>query len=120
MTALLDKLGADSPVSQTVFSWSIQDRTRKGSLVSSVSNGTTATATIVTNIASDVANGNKGYFIIGDVIRFESGELGRVTAVGESSLFQTIDVVRVLGGNWSTTLVNTNFVFGHIATQFAE
>jgi hypothetical protein len=120
MTALLDKLGADAPVSQTVFSWSIQDRTRKGGSVTSLSNGTTATVTIVTNIASDAANGNKGYFIIGDVIRFESGELGRVTAVGESSLFQTIDVVRVLGGNWSTTLVNTNFVFGHIATQFAE
>lgn len=120
MCALLDKLGADSPTAQTVFGWAIQDRTRKGGSVTSLTNGTTATTTIVTNIASDAANGNKGYFVIGDVLRFESGELGRVTAVGESSLFQTIDVVRVLGGNWSTTLVNTNFVFGHVSTQFAE
>jgi hypothetical protein len=120
MTALLDKLNSDEPVAQTVFSWSIQDRTRKSATVTSLTNGTTATTTIVTTIASDVANGNLGYFIVGDVVRFESGELGRVTAIGESSLFQTIDVVRVVGGNWSTSLVNTNFVFGHVFTAFGE
>ncbi len=120
MTALLDKLGADEPVAQSVFSWSIMDRTRKSGTVSSVANGTTATATITTDIASDTANGNLGYFIVGDVIRLESGELGRVTAVGESGGFQTIDVVRVLGGNWSTSLVLAAMVFGHVFSAFGE
>jgi hypothetical protein len=120
MTTLLDKLGSDEPVAQTRFDWPIMDRTRKGGLVSSVANGTTATATITTNIVSDVATGNKGYFVVGDVIRLESGELGRVTVVGEAGGFQTIDVVRVVGGNWSTTLVNTLFVFGHVFTNFGE
>lgn len=120
MTALLDKLGASQPVAQTVFSWSILDRTRKSATVSSVANGTTATATITTDIPSDVANGNKGYFVVGDVIRLESGELGRVTAVGEAALFQTIDVVRVLGGNWNTSLVLAAMVFGHVFEAFAE
>lgn len=120
MTTLMDKIGADEPVAQTVFSWSIQDRTRKSATVTSLTNGTTATTTIVTTIVSDVANGNKGYFIIGDVVRFESGELGRVVAIGESSLVQTIDVVRVVGGNWTTTLVNTAFTFGHVFTAFGE
>lgn len=120
MTALLDKLGASEPVAQSVFSWSIMDRTRKSATVSSISNGTTATATVVTDVASDVANGNKGYFVIGDVIRTEAGELGRVTAIGESSLFQTIDVVRVLGGNWSTALINTSFKLGHVFEAFGE
>jgi hypothetical protein len=51
MTALLDKLGADEPVAQTVFSWSILDRTRKSATVTSLTNGTTSSATIVTTIA---------------------------------------------------------------------
>ena len=120
MTALLDKLGADEPVSQTVFSWSIMDRTRKSATASSIANGTTATVTITTDIASDTANGNLGYFVVGDVIRLESGELGRVTAVGEAGGFQTIDCVRVLGGNWSTSLVLGAMVFGHVFSQFGE
>ena len=120
LTALLDKLGADEPVAQSVFSWSIMDRTRKSGTVSSVANGTTATATITTDIASDTANGNLGYFIVGDVIRLESGELGRVTAVGEAGGFQTIDVVRVVGGNWSTSLVLAAMVFGHVFSAFGE
>jgi hypothetical protein len=120
MTALLDKLGADEPVAQTVFSWSILDRTRKSATVTSLTNGTTSSATIVTTIASDTANGNLGYFVVGDVVRFESGELGRVTAIGEDTGFQTITVARVVGGNWSTSLVNTSFVFGHVFSAFGE
>ena len=120
MTALLDKLGADEPVAQSVFSWSIMDRTRKSATASSIANGTTATVTITTDIASDTANGNLGYFIVGDVIRLESGELGRVTAVGESGGFQTIDCVRVVGGNWSTSLVLAAMVFGHVFSAFGE
>jgi hypothetical protein len=120
MTALLDKLGADEPVAQTVFSWSIMDRTRKSATVSSVANGTSATATITTDITSATASGDLGYFIVGDVIRLESGELGRVTAVGESGGFQTIDVVRVVGGNWSTSLVLAAMVFGHVFSAFGE
>lgn len=120
LTALLDKLGADEPVAQSVFSWSIMDRTRKSATVSSVVNGTTATATITTDIASNTAAGDLGYFIVGDVIRLESGELGRVTAVGEAGGFQTIDVVRVVGGNWSTSLVLAAMVFGHVFSAFGE
>ena len=120
MTTLLDKLGAEAPVAQTVFSWSILDRTRKSSTATTVTNGTTATASVVTTIASDVANGNKGYYIIGDVVRTEAGELGRVVAIGESSLFQTIDVVRVVGGNWSASLIANGFVLGHVFNSFGE
>lgn len=120
MTTLLDMLGADEPVAQTVFSWSTQDRTRKSATATTVTNGTTATATVVTTIPSAVASGDKGYYIIGDVIRTEAGELGRVTAVGESGGFQTIDVVRVVGGNWSAALIANGFVFGHVATSFGE
>jgi hypothetical protein len=120
MTALLDKLGADSPVTQTVFSWAIMDRTRQSATVSSVSGGTTATAVITTDIASNTAAGNNGYFIVGDVIRLESGELGRVTAIGEAGGFQTISVVRVVGGNWSTSLVLAAMVFGHVFSAFGE
>lgn len=120
LTTLLDKLGADEPVSQSVFSWSTMDRTRKSGTVSSVANGTSATATITTDIVSVTASGDLGYFIIGDVIRLESGELGRVTAIGESGGFQTIDVVRVVGGNWSTSLVLAAMVFGHVFSAFGE
>lgn len=120
LTALLDKLGADEPVAQSVFSWSIMDRTRKSATASSIANGTTATVTITTDIASDTANGNLGYFIVGDVVRLESGELGRVTAVGEAAGFQTIDCVRVVGGNWSASLVAASMVLGHVFSAFGE
>ena len=120
MTALLDKIGAASPVAQDKFSWSIMDRTRKGASVTAVANGTTATATLTLNITSAVASGDKGYFIVGDVIRTEAGELGRVTVVSEAGGFQTIDVVRVLGGNWSTALINTGYVIGHVFEAFGE
>lgn len=96
------------------------DRTRKSATASSIANGTTATVTITTDIASDTANGNLGYFVVGDVIRLESGELGRVTAVGESGGFQTIDCVRVVGGNWSTSLVLAAMVLGHVFSAFGE
>ena len=120
MTTLLDKIGADSPTAQTVFSWSIMDRTRKSSTVSSLTGGTSATAVVTTDIASDVAAGNLGYYIVGDVVRTEAGELGRVTAVGESGGFQTIDLVRVVGGNWSASLIAGTFKLGHVFNSFAE
>lgn len=120
LTALLDKLGADEPVAQTVFSWSIMDRTRKSASVVAVSNGTTASATVETSIDSNVAAGNLGYFIVGDIIRLETGELGRVTAIGEANNHQTITISRVLGGNWSTSLLNTSMVFGHVFNSFGE
>ncbi len=62
-----------------------------------------------------------GYFPVGDTIFCpNSGARGRVVAVGNSGAFQTIDVVRVEGGNWSTTLINTGFRIGHTGTAFGE
>lgn len=107
-----------SSSSSRVISWNILERTRKGATVTAINNGTTATATLTTDIAA--ASLNLGYFKVGDEIRVaNSGENGRVTAVGIAGGFQTIDVVRYAGENWSTTLVNTNHKIGHIGTGFA-
>lgn len=102
-----------------VYSWQILERTRKGATVSSVANGTTATATLTLDITA--ASPDLGYFLVGDVIRVaNSGENGRVTAVAIAGGFQTIDVVRYAGGNWSTTLVTSAHKIGHIGTNFGK
>lgn len=102
------------------FSWEIMERTRKGATVTAVANGTTATATLTLDITAD-GSADLGYYLVGDEIRVaNSGENGRVTAVSNAGGFQTIDVVRYAGGNWSTALVNTNHKIGHIGTGFAR
>lgn len=122
MTTLLDKLGASEPVAQSTFSWSIMDRTRKSATYTAIANGTTATATLTTDLAATAPN--LGYFQVGDVIRIgKTGALGRVVAIGISGGFQTIDIVRPDGSVWSTTplpAVTTGDVFGHVFNAFAE
>lgn len=111
-------------VSGTIFSdvhtWQIMDRTRQGATVTAVADGTTATATLTLDITAD-GSANLGYFLVGDEFRVaNTAENGRVTVVSNSGGFQTIQVVRYAGGNWSTSLVNTNHKIGHMATGFAR
>jgi hypothetical protein len=108
-------------ISTDNFSWEIMERTRKGATVTNVANGTSATATLTLDIAADGST-DLGYFLVGDEVRVaNSGENGRVTAVSAAGGFQTIDVVRYAGGNWSTTLLpSSGTKIGHIGTGFAR
>jgi hypothetical protein len=127
-TALLERLGNFEGVSQDVYSWNIIDRTRKGGTVSSVTNGTTDTATFeITEF--DFTSTNPGYLIVGDTIRLESGEIGRVTASVVSTVLTNKQKVTVqrqkTAANgalqvWSTTLLNNTMKFGHVASSFGE
>lgn len=123
MTTLLDKMGAAEPVSQDTFSWDIMDRTRASATYTTLANGTTATATLTLDTASNVTAGI-GYFQVGDVIRIsKTGELGVVTAIGTSGNFQTINIARNDGANWSTgTLpaVTSGDLIGHVFSAFGE
>lgn len=121
LTDLTEKIAG---VSQTIQSdqvqWQIMDRTRKSATVTAVANGTTATATLTLDITADGTD-DLGYFLVGDEFRVaNSGENGRVTVVSAAGGFQTIQVVRYAGGNWSTALVNTAHKIGHIGTGFAR
>lgn len=122
MTTLLDKLGAAEAVTQDVFSWSIMDRTRLSCNYTAVANGTTATATLTTDIAAVTVN--LGYFQPGDVIRVsKTGALGVVTAIAIAGGFQTIDVQRPDGTVWSTATipaVTSADSIGHVFTAFGE
>jgi hypothetical protein len=96
-------------------------RTRKSANITAVANGTTATATLTTDIPYDVANDNLGYFQVGDSFYCpNSGARGRIVAIGGAGGFQTIDVVRTVGGNWSAALITTGFRIGHVGTLFGE
>lgn len=120
LLSLTDKIsGGSSEVFSNTHTWNTQDRTRKSAGITTVTNGTTATATLTTDIPQTSADA--GYFLVGDIVRVaNSGEMARVTAIGGSTV-QTIDVVRVLGGNWSTTLLPTSgTIIGHVATGFGE
>lgn len=122
LLSLLDKIGATGEIPNTTLAWNIMTRTRKSAIITSVANGTTATATLTLDTTFDAASGNSGYFLVGDTIRVgNSGEIGRVTAVGNSGgTVQTIDVVRYAGGNWSTALIAATFVIGHIGSMYGE
>lgn len=121
MTTLLDKLGAAEPVAQDTFSWPIMDRTRKSATYTTLANGTTATATLTTDLTIATVG---PYFQVGDVIRIsKTGALARVSAVNNGGATQTIDVVRPEGGNWSTALipaVTSADTFGHVFSAFGE
>ena len=122
LTSLLDRLNAEETIEQDIWSWFIMDRTRNGSNAVSIdAGGTGATATVSTDYAWSSTNG--GYLIVGDLIRFESGEIARVTASADSGTVpgtQAVDVVRQAGGNWSAALLSAGDTFGHIASAFGE
>lgn len=121
LLSLLDKIGATDEIPNDTLSWQIMGRTRKASLITAISNGTTSAATLTTDIAYDSATGNLGYWLPGDTFRVaESEEIGVVNSVSNSGGFQTLVVGRAVGGNWSTALINTNFNIGHVGTMFGE
>lgn len=103
------------------YVWNKMGRTRKGATVSSVTNNTTASATITTDIAFTDANA-AGYFLPGDTIYItSSGARGVVTAVGDDgSNHQTITVARPDGSNWTAALLAASMKFGHSGTSFGE
>ncbi len=123
LTSLTDKIaGGAREIFSNTHSWFVQDRTRKSAVISSLTNGTTATATLVLDTTYDAATGNLGYFLVGDTIRVsQSGIIGRVTAVGNSGgTVQTVDVVRYDGANWATSTILGTWSIGHIGTSFGE
>lgn len=127
LTSLLDKIesasfnGSDKGVqSQKPWAWNIMGRTRRSATASSISDGTTDSATVTTDVAYTSANA-AGYWLVGDTIYIpNSGARARVDAVGVAGGFQTITISRIGGGNWSTTLLNTGFKLGHIGSIFGE
>lgn len=123
LTSLTDKIsGGSREIFTNTHSWFVQDRTRKSASITSVANGTTATATLTLDTTYDAASGNLGYFLVGDTIRVaESGIIGRVTAVGNSGgTVQTVDVVRYDGANWATSTVLATWHIGHVGTSFGD
>jgi hypothetical protein len=123
MTALLDRIGATEPVAQDRWTWNIMDRTRLGGTVANVAGNTTATATFEIDEFDFDGVATFGYLVVGDVIRLESGELGRVTAVDVSTTLtdkQEVTVVRVKGGDWTAALLADAMVFGHAFSLFGE
>jgi hypothetical protein len=119
---VVTKMGLSKKISlyNGVYTWNKMGRTRKGSTISAVASGTTATAVLTTDIAYTDANA-AGYWIFNDSFYCpDSGARGVVTAVGDSGGFQTISVARMETGNWSTALINTGFKIGHTGSVYGE
>lgn len=121
LLSLTERIGASGDIDNDTLSWNILDNTRKSATISSVANGTTASATLTLDTSYVLADGNLGYFLVGDVVRVsESGINGIVTAVGNSGAFQTITVSRFDGANWATSTVLATWHIGHIGSAYAE
>ncbi len=97
LTAMLERLGRFSPITQDEWSWNEMDRTRKSAGVTAVSGLPGATATITTDLA------DPGYFVVTDVIRTDSGVLAMVTATSIVGGFQVLVCSRVDGANFGAT-----------------
>jgi hypothetical protein len=122
MLDIATKLGLNKKISlyNGTYTWNKMGRTRKGSEVTAISNGTTASATITTDIAYTDAN-TAGYWLVGDTFYVpNTGARGVVTAVGDSGGYQTLTVAKVVGGNWATSTLNTGHSIGHTGTSFGE
>lgn len=117
---LTERISASRDLYNKMFTWSIMDRTRTSSTVSSVTGNTTASAVITTNVAFTDANA-AGYWLVGDTFYIpNSGARGVVTAVGDAGGFQTITVARPDGTAWTAALLAANFKFGHTGSSFGQ
>jgi hypothetical protein len=123
LTTLLDRLGASEGTAQKVFSWNIMDRTRASSDDGGVIATLTATGspTITFDTTFPYTSTNLGYLIVGDVIRLETGVLGRVSAVADAGgAVQEVTVQKVGGGNWGASDIADGMAWGHSHTMFPE
>ena len=122
LTTMLDKLGATEGTAQSVYQWDTMDRTRESGLIGTLDAGGTtgdSTATIVVD-SSTFDSLELGYFLVGDVIRFDTGDLARVTATSADTGEQEIIVSKVGTGNWTATVVAGTTTFGHAFNLFPE
>lgn len=125
MTALLDRIGASSTISSDTHSWFTLDRTRQSATVKAttglVSGGTTSDTTAVLILDGITYDSDAlGYFVLKDVVRFDSGDLGRVTATQATSGEQQISVTKIGTGNWSVLMVAGTTTLGHMFSAFEE
>lgn len=119
MTTLLNRLGAYKPVADKAYSWFVQDRQRASATVSAGVTGL-PTATLTLTLDTVASGANLGYFIVGDLVRTETGLILKVTTVGDAGGFQTIVVQRPDGANIVSGDIANAEKIGHVATTFAE
>jgi hypothetical protein len=123
MLDIVEKLGLSRKITldgNGRYAWSKMGRTRKGSTLGTITNGTTASATAVTDIAYTSAD-SAGYWLPGDTFYVvNSGARGVVTAVGDSGGFQTITVAKADGSNWATSTILAGFKIGHTGSSYGQ
>lgn len=121
LTSMLDKLGATGEIENSTLGWSIMDNTRKSATATTVTNNTTATATAVLDTSYVAANGNLGYWLVGDTFRIaNSGAIGIVTAVTNSGANQSIDVQRLSGAVWTAADFASGYLIGHVGSAYGD
>lgn len=118
ITSLLDKLGASRGYGQSVFSWNVMGRTRKGGAIPDAVTivGTPATVTATTDIPF---SGAQSYLIPGDYLRFANGILARVVSIADDDGDAQV-VLEKKGGLWAAGQLPAGIRFGHISSVFPE
>lgn len=117
LTVLMDRIGGWQGLANDTLSWSVLDRTRASATISSgYSNGVSTDTWTLDTVATGA---NLGYFLVGDVIRTESGKLCKITAVGDAGGFQTITVSKLDGTNFAAGDAADTEKIGHAFTAFA-
>lgn len=114
----MDRIGGWEPIMNDTLSWSVLDRTRASATISSGYSNGVASDTWTLDTAA--AGANLGYFLVGDVVRTESGKLVKITAVGDSGGFQTITVSKLDGSNFAAGDAADGEKIGHAFSAFSQ
>ncbi len=115
LTTLLDRIGASEGIAQDTWSWNVMDRTRSGFTQSGAGTIATTTATVVTDIAFAT-----GYYVVGDVVRSETGRRGYISAIADSSGSLQLTILSEDGNNWTANEVADTKTWGHAYNSFGE
>jgi hypothetical protein len=120
LTTLLNRIGAMEPVANGSFSWFTMDRTRSSATLGTVAGLPAASLqTTLTDIDADTSN--LGYFVVGDLVRTESGAILRVSSVdAPSGGDQQVTFVKPGGGNIAAADMATGEKIGHVYNAFEE
>lgn len=112
VTAMLERIGRYKGIATDTFSWNEMDRSRKSAIVTA--EGADATVSKVLTLDTPYTSASQpGYFIPTDVIRLPNGINAIVTAIGNSTTFQTITVTKTDGTVWAIGDVAVNDAIGH-------
>jgi hypothetical protein len=108
VTSLLGRIGRKNSVGNDSWQYFEKAKFRKSYIIGAGSSNLTSATATVKVIGATVANIN---LLVNDVLRFENGEFGRITAITQATNDVDLTVVKLTSGNFA---LGTGASFAHM------